>query len=239
MSTRKSLINLAILVICLSILTAKLSGLGLPKDTPPILAAIIPHHLTAVDFINDLGQKLSRQEIKKITIIGPNHDEVGNRHFITNDKSISLPSIEFAPDLVDRDHACFAPRDILHNFLPHTEFSCVLISSRSDPDEINSLAKSLSGVVVASVDFSHYQTLQKANINDLTTRGYLETLKPDNFIGLGNSFLDSPKTIITLFKYLSLNSITRFTLVNHSNSALILNNHSLPSTTSYFEYIYY
>lgn len=239
MSTRKSLISLAILVVCLSLLTVRLSKIRPKKLVLPIRAAIIPHHLTAMDLINDLGQRLSRQGVKKITIIGPNHDELGNQHFITDDKNLSSLSVEFAPDLVNRDHACFAPRGVLQSFLLDSDFSCVLISSRSEPEEIALLAKKISGVVVASVDFSHYQTLQKANDNDLITRSYLEAFKPDSFVGLGNSFLDSPKTIITLFKYLSINSIKHFEFINHSNSALILNDHSLPSTTSYFEYIYY
>jgi predicted class III extradiol MEMO1 family dioxygenase len=205
-----------------------------PPSPPPPKAAIIPHHLVAQSFIKDLGFELSGQKnLSQIIIIGPNHDEVGDKHFSSD------------PDLLARDHACYAPLEILKNYLPNVKISCVLISSRATPSEINDFANDLSstlgesGVLIASVDFSHYQTLEQANDNDLTTQKYLESFNAAALAPLGNSYLDSPNTIAALFKYLSLRSISKFTLVNHSNSALILNDLSLPSTTSYFEYIYY
>ena len=242
MSKKRNLASLSILVIGLSFLLIKTtSHRPVIVTNHTIKAAIIPHHLVAAEFMADLGLRLAKQNPSQITIIGPNHDEVGKQHFITDTVFFSdnNPLVQFAPDLVAKDHACFAPRGVLQPYLPQTKFLCVLISSRSTPEEIASLAKTLSGVVVASVDFSHYQTLQKASENDQFTQKNLESFNSSSLVDRGNSFLDSPKTIATLFKYLSLNSINKFELINHSNSAQILNVPFLSSTTSYFEYIYY
>lgn len=251
MSKKSKLIKFCLLgiILCLSffkVITRQTESTG--NQPPQIRAAIVPHHLVASAFVEDLATKLkTNQIISQIIIIGPNHDEIGQKNFITDDESISKNSnsIEYAPNLVNKDHACFAPSDILKKYFPDIKISCILISSRSTNEEINLLSQKLSlilnntGVLVSSVDFSHYQNLIQANENDLLTQKYLQNFDISSILHLGNDFLDSPKTIAILFRYLSLNHLSQINLINHSNSAIILNTPYLSSTTSYFEYIFY
>jgi len=229
MLKRRSLNKLSLLVIVLSTITIFLIT---PKKN--IKAAIIPHHLVASSFIEDLGSRLSKnKKISEVIIIGPNHYEIGDIHLNSSD------------DITSQDHSCYGPQKVLQKYLPKTKISCILVSSRSTLPELLSMAKKLesqlgvNGVLVASIDFSHYQTYSTASQNDITTQKYIDNYDKNNLLPLGNSFLDSPRTAILLFDYLNLISITNFTQVNHSNSALILNDLTIPSTTSYFEYIYF
>jgi predicted class III extradiol MEMO1 family dioxygenase len=230
MFIKRNIFKLFLLVVFFVLLVIKLTA----NNFPSIRGAIIPHHDVAANFVAELGQRLSHQKkISRLILIGPNHDEVGNQH-ISSD-----------PILLAEDHACFTPLSTLQKYLPGVNISCFLISYHTTPDEISTFANKLSlllgktGVLVASVDFSHYQTLKVASENDLITQKYLENFNSGSLSSLGNSYLDSPTTIAVLFKYLSINSITHQQLVNHSNSAIILNQPDSPSTTSYFEYLYF
>jgi predicted class III extradiol MEMO1 family dioxygenase len=213
-----------------------------------IRAAVITHHLLAKLMIADLGKRLTaNQPIPRLVIIGPNHDEVGDSHLLTDDRALAklYPVLEYTPKLVNNDHACYAPRGILQKYLFSVPFSCILVSSRVSPEEMTIMANTLQtylgvdGVLVASVDFSHYLPLTQANQNDLLTQKYLSSFDSSSLLKLGNHYLDSPYTLAILFKYLKLIGNSSFNIITHLNSAQILNIPDLPSTTSYFEIIYY
>ncbi len=253
MSKKRKIVSLFKLAIFLIGLITFLSFKDKTKNTisqqENIRAAIIPHHLVAVDFINDLGLKLKNNSPppSKILIIGPNHDEVGIKNFITDTSSFSDKNnlVQYLPDLVTKDHACYAPKNTLQTHLTNIKISCILISYRTKIEEIYELEKTINSlleendILIASVDFSHYLPLSKANEKDLITKEYLNNFDTKSILNLNNDHLDSPKTIALLFKYLKNNSITNYKQINHSNSAIILKAISIPSTTSYFEYIYY
>jgi len=213
-----------------------------------IRAAVITHHLLAESMIADLGKRLTiNWPIPRLVIIGPNHDEVGDSHLLTDDQALAKldPVLEYTPKLVNNDHACYAPRGVLKKYLDSVPFSCILVSSRVSPEEMTIMAKTLQtylgadGVLIASVDFSHYLPLTQANQNDLLTQRYLASFDSASLLKLGNHYLDSPYTLAILFKYLKLIDNPRFNIISHLNSAQIVNIPDLPSTTSYFEIIYY
>lgn len=220
----------------------------LAPTSTEIRAAVVTHHLLADQMIIDLGKKLAvNKNISRLVIIGPNHDEVGDRHLLTDDQNLAklYPLLEYTPKLVNNDHACYAPRGVLKKYLTEVPFSCVLVSSRVSPEESAVMATTLqkylggSGVLVASVDFSHYLPLIQAEQNDLITQKYLTSFNASPLMKLGNHYLDSPHTLDILFKYLKLINSSRFDIVDHLNSAQILDSPDLPSTTSYFEIVYY
>lgn len=210
-------------------------------------AAIIPHHLVARSLMLDLASRLAKNPPGRLVIIGPNHNEVGPGHFITDDKSLPSSSqiIRFDATDTNLDHACYAPRSVLQKLLPTTIFSCVLISSRATPNELAQVSKTFSSILspadflVASVDFSHYLPKPEADSYDLVTQKYLDTFDTVSLLKLGTHYLDSPNTVTLLFYYLDQINVRQFSHISHQNSATILGLTGAPSTTSYFEIIYY
>lgn len=193
----------------------------------------------------DLGKRLSTASVPNLIIVGPNHDEVGTGHFLTDDPAlISDKLIGIDVDNVTRDHACTAPRSVLKKILPATNFSCILVSSQSSLEEIQVLVEKLKlvlgshGVLVASVDFSHFLSLPEAEANDLLTWGYLSSFDINSLLKLDNHYLDSPRSLSVLFGFVQAVGATTFEKVNHLNSATIMNSPDLTSTTSYFEILY-
>lgn len=210
-----------------------------------IRAAIIPHHLVAKELMVDLATRLSSQKIDNIFIIGPNHFDQGSGHLITDNKNLNQKILNFDSVVVGQDHACFAPRSVLQNVLPGINFTCILVNNRITPIEVATLSEYLKDtlgpkdVLVASVDFSHYLPFIQAQENDLVTWEHLNNYDIVSLAKLSDAYLDSPQTINILFNYLKSKDIKEMTRLNHLNSSQILKTPDLPSTTSYFEVIYY
>jgi len=192
-----------------------------PTATMVIKGAIIPHHLLASQFVIDLGNKLSKQNPKRIFIIGPKHDEYSK----------------------EEDHSCWAPREELKKILPNTEYICITLNFLPKQKEIDNLIsklisdKKIGDVYIASVDFSHYLNIKKASVNDLKTQKLLENNDINSLLKLNNDYLDSPRSIEVLWKVINVNELN-MKIINHLNSAQIMDRFDLPSTTSYFEIIY-
>jgi len=213
-----------------------------------IKGAIISHHLVAEELMTDLGSRLTKNtKVSRVVIVGPNHDEVGRGHFLTDDIYLDGGGKLLTVDemLVNKDHACYVPRSILKRYLPETIFTCVLVSSRTTSEEVGELVAKIrgilddKGVLVASVDFSHYLPMNQANQNDLLTWENIVNYDVAALNKMGNHFLDSPKTLEILFTYLKLEGVANMAQIKHLNSAQIQKIPDSPSTTSYFEVVYW
>ncbi len=215
------------------------------KYSKDIKAAIIPHHLLAKDLIEDLGQRVSRnKKIRKVFIIGPNHDEIGKGPLLTDSNQLKSNFLILDKETIEKDHSCWAPRSILQKYFSNVEINCILISSKANIVELQEIAKEISfnnqeTLVVISTDFSHYLTKDEADKNDITTQDLISQKNVDSILRLNNGFVDSPKSLAFLFFYLkNINNIDQ-KILNHLNSSQILNQPNLASTTSYFEIIFY
>lgn len=209
----------------------------------PIRAAIIPHHQLAQALIQDLGQRLEVQAPRRVIIISPNHYEVGNSPIITTQSSlIGLGTTD--PSVISNEHGFQTPYTILKNYLPHTEFIPLIISTHLSSVDMDTLIDHLTAqlttndILIASTDFSHYRDLTTANAKDdeikklIIAKNYSEILK------LNNDYVDSPRSLVILLKTLDRWGSFTADFVNHSNSALIAQDYASQSTTSYFEILY-
>ncbi|HWS48721.1 MAG TPA: AmmeMemoRadiSam system protein B [Candidatus Methanoperedens sp.] len=239
--------GLLFLFLLVSFLKDRFTG---SEMTPKIRGAIVTHHEVAQELMIDLGKKISNQGrvLSNIIIVGPNHDELGGGNLLSDDELLVYKSeklITHDEVVVNRDHACFAPRSVLQKYLPNTKISCILVSSRTREEEIKKIVEILKsslgedGVLVASVDFSHYLPLRDALEKDSITWKYIEEFDVEALQKLNNDHLDSPKTMAILFEYLKNIGAMNFSKVKHVNSAQILGTLDSSSTTSYFEVIYW
>lgn len=225
-------------------------GISDNKKSPKIRGAVVTHHDVAEELMVDLGKKLFNQSefINNIVIVGPNHDEIGKGNLLSDDELLvgnCQKFLTYDRETVNRDHACFAPKTVLEKYLTKTKISCILVSSRTREEEIKKVVEILKsnlgedGVLVASVDFSHYLPLRDALEKDSITWKYIEDFDVEALQKLGNDHLDSPKTMAILFSYLKSIGATNFLKIKHVNSAQILGTLDSSSTTSYFEVVYW
>ncbi len=105
-------------------------------------------------------------------------------------------------------------------------------------DKIFEAIKDKKCFVLASMDFSHYLSPERADEMDEIT---IKAIKERNFEALakmGNDNLDSPPSIISLLEIMNRANKVNMKVVDHSNSSRIVGKHS-DSTTSYFTLGFY
>jgi len=237
-----------ILGIIISLVFLKINHKNLPSvisDSSNIKAAIIPHHLLAQKLIEDLGEKISsHKKIKKIFIIGPNHNEVGKGPILTENNQFKNNHIVEDKQTLLNDHSCWVPKSILKEYLLNVEINCILIGSKADIQYLQEIAKEISvnsqeNLLVISTDFSHYLNKNQADENDLITQELINKKDVDSVLKLDNGFVDSLKSLAFLFFYLKEINSSSQKIINHLNSSQILNQPNLTSTTSYFEILFF
>jgi len=92
-------------------------------------------------------------------------------------------------------------------------------------------------VVIASVDFSHYLSREKAEQKDQETIKAMKERDFDKLLSFGNDHLDSPASLVTLFFTMERQGITEFEILAHTNSGILLGN-DLIETTSYITLVF-
>ncbi len=88
--------------------------------------------------------------------------------------------------------------------------------------------------LLASVDFSHYLTLEEADASDAVTLDVLRRGDFGTLFTLGSGHLDSPASLALAFAFAGTLDSPRFAVVAHTNSATLLGRPDLDETTSHF-----
>jgi AmmeMemoRadiSam system protein B len=222
------------------------------KQTRHIYAALVPHHLLAGNLISEIFSKLQSQDIKTVILIGPNHYEVGNENLQANATSWSsplgkvaginlLPSLSRAkPEHMTNEHSIAGLIPYVTHYLPKSKVFSIIIKNKATDEELRILSDQIKSlwndqtVLIASVDFSHYLPPEVADQKDNYTKPILLELNEQRVYNLSNDYMDSPTSLALLFKICRSHEVKNFSLINHANSAQLLSNPYLTSTTSYF-----
>lgn len=233
-----------------------------PSPTKNIIGGVIPHHLLPSYILSDFFTRLTARKPETIILIGPNHLETGLGPLLTSQRGWSTPFGTVWPDqpiinslvsntliridenTVANEHSVAGIMPYLKYYLPQTKVVPIILSSTLGINELETLATHLTdyvgsgGILLASIDFSHYLTNPEAQRKDQETlklingRSYrqLTTLKEDH--------LDSPPSLILLLKTMERINQTELVVLNHTNSGEILKDDTIP-TTSYFSLIFF
>lgn len=227
-----------------------------------ISGGITPHHLLPGYIIADFYKRLSEQKPKTIVIIGPNHEEKGDFNALTSKFGWQTPFGIVKPDtelinlLVDEnllkvnedvlstDHSAAGSMPFIKYFTPNSKVVPILVSAYMTEENAKSLASSLNkyldkdSVMVAAVDFSHYQSSEVADKKDETTLKLLNNFDYQEIIRLGNDYLDSPPSILILLMLMQERGTTSSEILEHTNSGQITGK-IFTETTSYFSIFYH
>lgn len=237
------------------------AGENLPEGK--IMGGIVPHHLLAGRMIGDFFKKVSQSDPEVVVVIGPNHKGEGAKSVQTAGWDWSTPFGVLQADgeivgsllenrmaaenslLMEREHSISSLVPYIKYFMPHSKIVPILMTGTDRISEAERLGEFLARMArgrkilfIASVDFSHYLPVEKADEMDEITEKALLERDIDRIRAMDNDYMDSPVSIITLLTVMDRLSAGGQLILDHNNSARIKSADS-NSTTSYFTAIYY
>ncbi|MFH1171444.1 MAG: AmmeMemoRadiSam system protein B, partial [bacterium] len=210
--------------------------------------------------IVSLVQTLRDATPATIVIIGPDHQNAGSsstttttsdwashgvRHRMNRnitDALISSADVRASDAVIRSEHSVLIPMAFLAEQFPRAQFVLLALRSGFDQSVIHTLAEQLNtlldpdDLVIASVDFSHYQTLGEAEKEDAVS---LRILESGNIEAINNIAADSPASLAVAMRFAQLRDAGHLRIIQHANSATILGNPSLASTTSYMTGVFH
>lgn len=235
-----------ILGICLLVISIFVMRIN--NESSKKLTVVVPHHNFVKkerlnfwkEFINDA--KINPKDIKKIIIIGPDHfgtiktnityDTSNWTTYNTNlENFLEVPN--YFPEnyvlntkLTKNDHAISSLISEVHDNFPNAKFAPFIIGEDIKFENLSHLAKYIDEecvkncILITSVDFSHYVTLDVANKQDKNTIKLLENknIKENNLNQNNTIEADSPASLYIMQEFARKYNL-RWKLYNHTNSA--------------------
>lgn len=192
----------------------------------------------------------SRPITRKIILIGPDHFSSDQRQININnqDWNLSTGYLKFQDlnlnlpinnDLLKNDHAIYNPLADIKTYFPQAVIYPILIGQKVSFSELDSLLNKIvplcnsDCLLIASVDFSHYQPATLAEAHDSHTLRVLNNFETKN---ISNLEVDSPQSLYLLTKFSELKSAKKFNLFAHTNSGFITGSPDIETTSHIFAY---
>lgn len=231
-----------------------------PVPTSPskktAVGAIISHHLLASRLIVGALSQISPTP-ETIILIGPNHQNINLGHIQTTNGQwdtefgtiqpneeliIGLQSNSLATsnDGIFRfEHSVCDEVAFIKRFFPGSRLVPLILKANTSEEESKNLGAYLAGhcqncLMIASVDFSHEASPQRAQENDRLSSGILQNIDTDR----GSLITaDSVPSLRTLMWFLHQKQIKTGRLIQRSDSNLV-SGRSDPTVTSYLTMIF-
>jgi len=225
-----------------------------------VYGGIIPHHLMPKDKIAAWFMGLKNKDYDTVVLIGPNHFEAGDNNIIISQAQWRTPYGELLPDLklsdsllkaknikldetpFDNEHSISGLVPFIKKSLPDTKIVPIILKYQTRVEDMDYLANILSSqtnkekiLVIASVDFSHFQTDIVSNFHDELSQNVIENFDFDRIKQLE---IDSPASIYTVLKYLENIASQQAQLVFHTDSSDLLNQADTAGTSHLYYYFY-
>lgn len=238
--------------------------LSIPSASYQIRAAIVPHHLTASTSIASGIAMLKNQAFTNILLLSPDHfskcptllcttnslyhtpfgDVRASRSTLSN--LVQSPLVTVQPALFGNEHGIHAVLPYIAHYFPDVPVTPVVLSQNPWHASSGALLKTIEAalepdtLLVVSSDFSHYLTLPKANEQDELTAQALFSKDIEGIARLDNSDQsDCPNCLWVLASIAAKQDFYNPSTIQHTNSAIILNNKSVQETTSHFSMVWY
>lgn len=230
-----------------------------PTDIGAVKGGIVPHHLLAGQLPAAFFTYLEKQKPSTIILFGPNHFSTGKAKFIASardyqtlyglvktdkdllNKLIADNFVTIDEAAVQDEHAIFNIMPFIAKSLPDAKVVSFMIRGGMSYESLENLAEELKNnlpsdaVIVASVDFSHYQTLASSNFHDEITIPILKSFDYDRYKQLE---VDSYPSLYLLSKLMEKYGTQKIGYELHTNAADLLNNPGLSSGTSHYSPYY-
>jgi AmmeMemoRadiSam system protein B len=228
--------------------------------TPDVPVVVVPHHLTAAITIARGIEILAAKHPTSILLVSPDHFGgcpsllcTANARFSYGENKtevdpavlqelIRSPLVTDNAKMFQREHGIYSLIPFILRLLPRTTVTPLAVAIRPDwkahQEELLSLllrATKANVTVVISSDFSHYLPIADANQEDEATA---ETIAAKDFAGIANlknpSQSDCPACLWLGARVADTRNAYNPSFLLHTNSARLLQDLHVPSTTSHF-----
>ena len=228
-----------------------------------VRGCIVPHHLLAKDLIHEVFQHVKKYNYKTVVLIGPDHEskDMGKIFTTLNDwqtpmgilktdkkMTTELLKNSFVSDndeKITMEHSVSGIIPFIKYYMEDVEVISLVLTKQVKSEDVNTLVEELyknvdaeKTLFIASIDFSHYLDLNKADSMDKIS---IEAIQDDDIkkiMSFTNDNLDSPASLVTILKLMDKSEVQNKSVLNRSNSELILKKR-LKETTSYITYLFY
>ncbi len=236
---------------------------GTPLPGASVCGGITPHHLLAGSLISSFMKTVSAADPEVVVVLAPNHKGLGVNYVQTSSLDWQTPfgilkaAAEDAESLVNggisgsnsalmqEDHSISGLVPYIKYYMPNARILPLLLNGNNSLDDSRRLGEAIQNklkgkkyIVIASIDFSHYLTLDKADKMDEVTLKAINDRNLKEIDGMGNDNLDSPPTLISFLSAMTAEGADKSKLLAHSNSARIIKINP-KETTSYFTMVFY
>ena len=213
---------------------------------------IVPHHDLVKDKRAEFFKSIkSKSNSKTIVLASTNHFQTGSCNIETTDQDWNLADGKISANktvitkLIDEKIACnensaFEREHGIKNILadiettfPKADIVPLMIKSNTKTADLDSLISILQKenddfIFIASVDFSHYQPANLAQLHDDFTISALDNLDTEK---IQKAETDSPEVLYSALSWAKLEKTEKFNLFANTNSGFLSNNFDVESTT--------
>lgn len=222
------------------------------NQSTKVSTIIVPHHDLVKDKRAEFFKSIKdKSDPKTIILTSTNHFQTGSCNIETTDQDWDLSDNKISANktlvtkLVEEKIACnensaFEREHGIKNILadlkttfPKANIVPIIIKSNTKTTDIDNLISALQKenenlLFVASVDFSHYQPANLAQLHDDFTISALNNLDTNNIL-LAET--DSPEVLNVALSWAKLEKTEKFSLFTNTNSGFLSNNFDIESTT--------
>ncbi|TAK05721.1 AmmeMemoRadiSam system protein B [Patescibacteria group bacterium] len=209
---------------------------------------VLPHYLLAAPLIAGAVSAFPEPPTRVI-VIGPDHLGRTRAPAVVSRASWRTPYGRLAPDpaaarlpesaaaneeaVFDLEHSVSTLVPFIKKSFPDAAILPVLVNGRLGEAQEAALAEALPvderTLVIASVDFSHYQPDRVARFHDRTSRAALSYADPAL---VGDLEIDSPEALRVFLRIMQRRGALGMTVLGNKNSAQLAAQPDLPETTS-------
>jgi len=237
-------------------------------ETKEIRGIILPHHLIVEKNIDTFyktvseNRKTLKKDTKRIILLSPNHFNYGFSYIqSTTQKFTPKNSPEIDTDFIkildkntqlsiepkdfEKEHGIMAELSFIKKHFPEAKIAPIIFKSDIPEERLTQLIKEISKqdlsntLIIASIDFTHYETEEIAVKNDKRITDWLKTWSsksPKNLFKeihqLADSIsgntktataIDSPESFYTLIKLMEDQASKEVSVWKRTSSASLLN----------------
>ncbi len=224
-------------------------ALAVPAVVPPhTQGLILPHYLLGAPLIAGVVSAVQEQP-RRVIIIGPDHLDRAQSPAIVSRAAWKTPYGMIAPDpaaalippdiaanqedIFDVEHSIPTLVPFIKKSFPDATVLPVLVNHKLTPENAAALADALPvdehTLVIASVDFSHYQPDRVARFHDRASRAALSFADPALVDDLE---IDSQQTFQVFLRIMQRRGAREMTLLGDKNTAQMAALPDVPQTTS-------